>query len=107
MYHLRVIPVVPKRYLQKKLLARGWYSVGAARTIFGKQQTDDINIDWSHKNHYIKYYSTAPSTIKHVLVPGDPFAERHIGPNDSDKSAMLEYMNYRVRSDFSFLFCFR
>ena len=70
MYHLRVIPVAPMRYLQKKLLARGWYSVGAARTIFGKQQTDDINIDWSHKNHYIKYYSTAPSTISMYLYLG-------------------------------------
>ena len=101
MYHLRVIPVAPKRYLQKRLLARVCYSVGAARTIFGKQQTDDINIDWSHKNHYIKYYSTARSAIKHVLVPGDPFAERHIGPNDRDKLAMLEYMNYQVRSDYT------
>lgn len=99
MYHLRVIPVAPKRYLQKKLLARGWYTVGAARTIFGKQQTGAINIDWSHKKQYVKYHSTASSTIKHVLVPGDPFAERHIGPNDRDKLAMLEYLNYQVGSD--------
>lgn len=99
MYHLRVIPVAPKRYLQKKLLARGWYTVGAARTIFGKQQTGGINIDWSHKKQYVKYHSTASSTIKHVLVPGDPFAERHIGPNDRDKLAMLEYLNYQVGSD--------